>query len=95
MWFKKIGIFPDSLTERQWNSLTRFLVNPRFGTDESYTEITSEGAIIAPQFFLSDLNTAPATSSSEGTKGEIRITADYIYICTATNTWKRTTLSTF
>lgn len=95
MWFKKIGIFPDSLTERQWNTLTRFLSNPRFGTDESYTEITQDGALIAPQLSVSDLNVAPDTSTSDGTKGEIRITDSYIYVCTATNTWKRTSLSTF
>ena len=43
------------------------------------------------------LNTpaAPATSSSTGTPGQIRWDADYIYICIATNTWRRIAHSTW
>tara|TARA_R110000803_G_scaffold18362_1_gene49059 strand:+ start:12921 stop:13319 length:399 start_codon:yes stop_codon:yes gene_type:complete len=39
--------------------------------------------------------TAPATATSTGILGEIRYTTDYIYICTATNTWKRVAISTW
>jgi len=39
--------------------------------------------------------TAPATATSTGTAGDVRYDADYIYICTATNTWKRVALSTW
>lgn len=53
------------------------------------------GSVKATQYRLSALNTAPSSSSDVGTTGEIRITATYIYICTATNTWVRTALSTF
>ena len=35
---------------------------------------------------------APASSTSSGTIGEIRVDDIYIYVCTATNTWKRVTL---
>lgn len=38
---------------------------------------------------------APATSTSSGSAGDIRWDADYIFVCTATNTWKRTLLTTF
>ena len=42
------------------------------------------------------LNSAPASSTSMGVAGQIAFDANYIYICTSTNTWKRTaTLSTF
>ena len=41
------------------------------------------------------LATAPATAGAAGTIGEFRMTADYIYVCTATNTWKRSALSTW
>jgi hypothetical protein len=41
---------------------------------------------------LSDLNTAPASSSDTGTKGEIRFTSDFVYVCTATDTWVRSPL---
>ena len=47
------------------------------------------------QLKLSALNTAPASASATGTTGDIRIDANYIYVCTATNTWKRTALTTW
>jgi hypothetical protein len=37
----------------------------------------------------------PASASATGTTGEIAWDADYIYVCTATNTWKRTAISTW
>jgi len=49
----------------------------------------------ATKFYVSSLNTAPASSSATGTTGEIRFTSDYIYVCVATNTWKRTQISTW
>jgi hypothetical protein len=53
------------------------------------------GNLEAKQFRLSALNTAPASPTATGTAGEIRIDANYIYVCTATNTWKRTALTTW
>ena len=52
-------------------------------------------SLTAASYNLSALNTAPATASSTGTLGEIRIDANYIYICTATNTWKRVAIATW
>lgn len=37
----------------------------------------------------------PASASADGFKGQIVWDANYIYICTATNTWKRAGLSTW
>lgn len=37
----------------------------------------------------------PATSGATGTAGDIQWDASYIYVCTATNTWKRAALSTW
>ena len=42
-----------------------------------------------------DTSQTPASSSASGTKGEIAYDTDYIYVCVATNTWKRVALSTF
>jgi hypothetical protein len=39
--------------------------------------------------------TPPATAASTGTAGQVAWDADYIYICTATDTWKRATLTTW
>lgn len=43
---------------------------------------------------MSTLRT-PASSSASGYVGEWCADASYIYICTASNTWKRCALSTF
>ena len=45
-------------------------------------EVTLEGA-------------APATATSTGTAGDIRYDANYVYVCVATNTWKRSALATW
>ena len=36
---------------------------------------------------------APATNTTTGTAGEIRVDDQYIYVCTATDTWKRVELN--
>ena len=41
------------------------------------------------------LNTAPSSSTDTGTAGEIRICSDAIYVCVATNTWKKCALTSF
>lgn len=38
-------------------------------------------------------NVAPATSSSNGSSGDIAWDSNYIYLCVATNTWKRTAIA--
>ena len=57
--------------------------------------LTTSGNVTAGKFYLSALNTAPANASDTGTAGEIRIDANHIYICTATNTWKRVAIATW
>lgn len=37
----------------------------------------------------------PANSSSTGEAGEVRVDANYVYVCTATNTWKRVAIATW
>ena len=38
---------------------------------------------------------APATSSSNGVPGQIAWASGFIYVCVATNTWKRAALTTW
>lgn len=52
-------------------------------------------SLYADKIMLNALNTAPSSATDTGTTGEVRITSDYIYVCTATNTWKRTPLTTW
>lgn len=55
------------------------------------------GAI--PQLVFSPVSNsvpAPANSSANGTPGEpARYDANFVYLCIAPNTWRRTALSTF
>lgn len=40
-------------------------------------------------------NATPTSASATGTAGDISWDADYIYVCTATDTWKRVAISTW
>ena len=53
------------------------------------------GNLTVDSISLSTLSTAPSSASDTGTEGEIRIDADYIYVCTATDTWKRVAIATW
>lgn len=57
--------------------------------------VATTGTVTSTQYKLSALNTAPASATATGTLGEIRVVADYIYVCTATNTWVRAALTTW
>ena len=41
------------------------------------------------------LSDPPASAADTGSKGEIRVDANYLYVCTATNTWKRAGIATW
>lgn len=57
--------------------------------------LPSTGEVVATQFKLSALNTAPTSATDTGTTGEIRIDADHIYVCVATDVWKRVAIATW
>lgn len=40
-------------------------------------------------------NNAPVNATAPGIQGEVRFDSNFIYVCTATNTWKRASLSTW
>ncbi len=71
--------------------------NVLFGTttDDGINKVQVNGSISTTKYHVSALNTAPSSASDTGVLGEIRITATYIYVCTATNTWVRTQLVTW
>ena len=59
---------------------------------------TTAGAfrdLIVRNFRMSAPTGVPATAGATGTEGSIRWDADYIYVCTTTNTWKRAAISTW
>ena len=38
--------------------------------------------------------TAPTSSSSAGTKGQVIVSGSFMYVCTAANTWVRSSITT-
>lgn len=72
----------------------------RFYTRTSSTvtqsaSLSSVGLFTANQFAIAALNSTPASAGATGTLGEIRWDANYMYVCTATNTWKRVAIATW
>ena len=63
------------------------------GAELMVNQSISTQLVQAGQYTIPFLNTAPATATSTGTLGEIRYTAGFIYVCIATNTWRRTALT--
>jgi hypothetical protein len=68
-------------------------------TNKSLTSptITGTGSIAATDVTaeITLSGSAPSSASDTGTAGDIRYDADYIYVCVATDTWKRVAISTW
>lgn len=87
--------------------LTLEASNVQIILDDTGSSVTVSGAdfianqsigtplVQAGQYRVPALNTAPASSTATGTLGEIRYTSDFIYVCIATNTWRRTALTSW
>jgi hypothetical protein len=60
----------------------------------SGTSITASSGLIGASLRVTSSST-PSASNSTGTLGQISWDTSYIYVCTATNTWKRAALSTW
>ena len=56
---------------------------------------TVAGSVTAESLNIAALNAAPASASATGTIGEIKFTADHIYVCVDDNTWRRVAIATF
>jgi len=54
-----------------------------------------KGDLTTKSLNVEALNPIPASATATGTLGEIRVTAAHIYVCTATNVWKRTAIATW
>lgn len=72
----------------RWDTSGRLLVG---------TSSDSGGALLQVNGDRIRVGTAktPASATATGTAGEICWDASYVYVCTATNTWKRSALSTW
>ena len=58
--------------------------------------ISNDGAVkVAGDNFQIATSKTPASATAAGTVGQIAWDASYIYVCTATNTWKRAAIATW
>ena len=55
-------------------------------------DITASGRLIAGQLRVTT-TTAPSSYTYSGTKGEIAYDTNYVYICVANNSWRRSPLA--
>ena len=62
------------------------------GGDFATRRAWANGSWQAESFAVKDLNAAPTSSTAPGIKGEMRLTADFIYLCVDTNSWRRSQL---
>ena len=53
------------------------------------------GSVVSKDYKIKALNTAPSSATDTGILGEIIYTSDAVYVCIATNTWKKSELLTF
>lgn len=60
----------------------------------NFFEVNSNGRVTGRSFRALQMPTI-ATSSDTGAQGQFLFDANYIYVCVATNTWKRVALSAF
>jgi len=57
--------------------------------------VTTGNLTIALGELIITTATTPASAAAVGVAGTIAWDADYLYVCVATNTWKRTAIATW
>lgn len=65
------------------------------GTNTTQLATTAFSAAAITAAFSAKFVAAPAAANSTGVANSWSADADYIYICTATNTWKRVAIATW
>jgi len=60
-----------------------------FTNSVTFSNVTSTGTLIIAS------PTVPAATNSTGVKGQIAFTNNFLYICVASNTWRRIQLGTW
>ena len=83
---------------RSWDALTYRDANATASQDglmlwdaAGYPVVSKGGAFHA----LAVLVDVPASATAAGAKGQYAVDADYLYVCVATNTWRRVAVATW
>lgn len=87
-----IGMENENVQVYEQNIKETPLVRAGIGSTVLYIDCEVNGNIFGE---ITLAGTAPATASSTGIAGQIRYDANYLYVCVATDTWKRTALTTW
>ena len=89
----------DFVDEVEFSDFVDFVGDVVFNTDNDITIVGQglavQGRIDADGGLQLASGTAPTSATATGLAGEIRWDANYIYVCVATNTWKRVAISTW
>jgi hypothetical protein len=92
-----IGYRTSPLADSQTNQIV--IGHDAIGLGSNTTVIGNSSTTITGLYgnirLVSGMGTAPASATATGTTGDIAVTAGFIYVCTATNTWVRTALTTW
>ena len=66
------------------------------GNDAEAVRFKSDGKVnVKGDSVTIETSKTPASATATGTKGQLAWDAGYIYVCTATNTWKRSVIATW
>jgi len=78
-----------------YSTATPALADLLLGTDSGSANATKNFTVESIYDNIILNSTVPASASDTGTAGSIAYDADYLYICVATDTWKRVAISTW
>ena len=104
--FRLDGAVPEVVVNQTSDSLVDFRVESDNNTHMLYVDGSADkiGIDTDTPIVKLDINDntirvrtagTPSSASDFGAQGEIRWDADYIYVCVATDTWKRVAISTW
>jgi hypothetical protein len=85
-------IITGSTLSMKMNNVDAFTLT---GASAAASTATFAGAVTVAGTVIHTLSATPASASATGTVGTMSWDANYIYICTATNTWKRVAIATW
>ena len=87
------GVTPTISSASKWRMPTT--IGPNTGYYLAKDASTIDFIWTEPSVSILNHSGVPASAAATGTAGTMRWDADYIYVCTATNTWKRVAIATW
>ena len=76
------------------NAATKKVTLTNLMANVSVNAVFTQNTTVKTLYFSNTTN-APANSSANGVRGEVRVDSSYVYVCVANNTWKRSELTSW